>query len=64
MEEQEETIPADLIVFAAGLKPRDELFFQLQAMNAAPEVQMIGDVVKPGRVLEATQAANRVGRAL
>lgn len=64
VEEQEETIPADLIVFAAGLKPRDELFFQLQAMNAAPEVQMIGDVVKPGRVLEATQAANRVGRAL
>ena len=54
---QEEMLPAELVVIAAGGRPDDRLFFALQEMNAAPELYNIGDSFSGGRVLEATRAA-------
>ena len=57
-------LPADLIVFASGLKADHQLFTELQDSHQIPEVNVIADAMKPGRVLEAVQAAERLGRAL
>ncbi len=54
---QEEMLPAELVVIAAGGRPDDRLFFALQEKNAAPELYNIGDSFSGGRVLEATRAA-------
>ena len=52
-----EALDADLVVLAMGGRPNDELFFELQANHAAPELYNIGDSFTAGRVLEATRAA-------
>lgn len=57
-------LPGDLIVFASGLAADHQLFTDLQRAHRIPEVNVIADAVKPGRVMEAVQAAERLGRAL
>ena len=57
-------LPGDLIVFASGLAADHQLFTDLQSAHHIPEVNVIADAVKPGRVMEAVQAAERLGRAL
>ena len=63
-EYESETVPADLVVFATGSKADDRLFYELMAINAAPEVYNIGDSLKGKSVFEATRAAFRLAREI
>ncbi len=63
-EYESETVPADLVVFATGSKADDKLFFELQAINASPELYNIGDSFAGGKVLEATRSAFRLARKI
>jgi len=56
-EPREETLPADLVIFAMGGRPDDSLYTALSAAHAAPELYNIGDSFAGGRVLEANRAA-------
>jgi 2-enoate reductase len=60
VEEAAETIPADLVVIAAGGTPNNDLYLQALAENAAPELYNIGDSFSAGKVLEANRAAYRL----
>jgi 2-enoate reductase len=60
VEEKAETIPADLVVIAAGGTPNNGLYLQALAENAAPELYNIGDSFSAGKVLEANRAAYRL----
>ena len=64
IEESEKLIQADLFVMAIGNRPENQLFFQAQEQMIAPEIYNIGDSLKSGKVLEATRAANAVGRSI
>ena len=64
LEYESETIPADLVVFATGAKADDKLFYELQAINASPEIYNIGDSFAGGNLLEATRAAFRLARSI
>mgnify|MGYP001485765603 FL=1 len=57
-------LEADLVVIATGGRPKDELFFQVQEENIAKEIYNIGDSFTGGKVLEATRAANALGRRI
>ncbi len=59
-EYEEESLKADLVVFAMGGRADDSLYFELQKQHAAPEIYNIGDSFCGGRVLEATRAAYRL----
>jgi 2-enoate reductase len=60
----EETLKADLVVLAAGLRPDHSLFEACQATNAAPEIFAIGDNFHVGRVFNAVEAGFNLGRSL
>jgi len=60
VEEKPETIPADLVVMAAGGIPDDELYLSALRENTAPELYSIGDSFSAGKILEATRAAYRL----
>ena len=62
--ERNETIPADLVVFAAGGVPDDALYFAALREHIAAELYNIGDSFSGGKVLEATRAAYRLGLSL
>ncbi|MDR0599557.1 MAG: NAD(P)/FAD-dependent oxidoreductase [Treponema sp.] len=62
--ERAETLPADLVVLAAGGVPDDALYFEARRERAAPELHNIGDSFSGGKVLEATRAAYRLGISL
>ncbi|PKM70567.1 MAG: hypothetical protein CVU93_01425 [Firmicutes bacterium HGW-Firmicutes-18] len=62
VDEKERLIDADLVVFAMGNKPSDELYSQASTDKAAQEIFNIGDSLKGGKVLEATRAANAIAR--
>ena len=64
IEEKAETIPADLVVMAAGGVPDNSLYLEALAANAAPELYDIGDSFNPGKVLEANRAAYRLALRL
>ena len=64
IEETEQHIDADIIVLAMGGKPENDLFFEAQRDNIAPELYNIGDSFESGKVLEATRAAYRLGISL
>jgi len=64
IEEKSETIPADLVVMAAGGVPNDGLYFEALADNSSPELYNIGDSSSAGKVLEAVRAAYRLGHRL
>ncbi|MBQ8741889.1 MAG: FAD-dependent oxidoreductase [Clostridia bacterium] len=61
-EYESECIPADLVVFSTGMKSVDKLYYELQTLNAAPEIYNIGDSFSCGSVLEATRSAFRLAR--
>lgn len=54
---EEETLPAELVVFALGGRPDDTLYYELLSAHAAKELYNIGDSFAGGRILEATRAA-------
>jgi 2-enoate reductase len=56
-ENKNETIPADLVVYAMGGRADMAPFLEAQASQAAPEIYNIGDSFSGGKVLEATRAA-------
>jgi 2-enoate reductase len=61
---REETLNADLVVLATGLKPDDSLYDACVREHVAPEVHNLGDSFAAGRVFEAVKAGYRVGLAL
>lgn len=63
-ETRDESLDADLVVFAMGGRPDDAAYLEAQRIHAAPELYNIGDSFASGRVLEATRAANAVARRL
>ncbi|MEA4812176.1 MAG: FAD-dependent oxidoreductase [Anaerolineaceae bacterium] len=63
-ENKKELIPADLVVFAVGFAKDQSLFFEAQRAHAAAEVYQIGDGFTPGKVLEASRAANALARKI
>jgi len=63
-EPREETVPADLVVLAAGARPNDAAYRALVEAHAAPEIRNIGDSFTMGRVLEASRAAFATATAL
>jgi 2-enoate reductase len=60
VEETPESLPADLVVIAAGSVPDNALYLEALAENAAPELYNIGDSFSPGKILEANRAAYRL----
>jgi len=64
VQEQEMTLPADLVVLATGVAPDDSLYEACVRAQAAPEVHKIGDAFAAGRVFEAVKAGYAVGSTL
>ncbi|MCL2179592.1 MAG: FAD-dependent oxidoreductase [Treponema sp.] len=62
--EKTETIPADLVVMAAGGSPDNSLYLQAMADNAALEIYNIGDSFSAAKVLEAVRSAYRLATRL
>ena len=63
-EEVTETIPADLVVMAAGGVPDNGLYLEALAKNIAGEMYNIGDSFSAGKILEANRAAYRLAMRL
>ncbi len=53
---QEEILMADLVVMAAGGRPNEKLFLDIQAACPTVEMYNIGDSFKGGKVFEATKS--------
>ena len=53
---KEEIIEADLVVMAAGGRPSEKLFLDIQSACPTIEVYNIGDSFKAGKVFEATKS--------
>ena len=64
LDEREETLDADLVALATGLRPDDALYDACVRGQVAPEVHNLGDSFAAGRVFEAVKAGYRVGLAL
>ncbi|MDR1421543.1 MAG: FAD-dependent oxidoreductase [Coriobacteriales bacterium] len=64
VEEQKQTLSADLVVLAMGYKPNDALLYEAQRIQAAPELHVIGDNFAAGKVHEATRSAYRLALSL
>lgn len=60
----EETLKADLVVLAAGLRPDHSLFEECQRLHAAADIVAIGDSFQVGGTFDAVQAGFSVGCAL
>jgi 2-enoate reductase len=56
-ENRDETLEADLVVYAMGGRADMAPFLEAQANHAAQEIYNIGDSFSSGKVLEATRAA-------
>lgn len=55
-----ETIETDLVLFATGLKSNGSLYSNLLAARATPELHLVGDSFRVGRIFDATKAAYAV----
>lgn len=64
VEEEEVSLPAQLVVLATGMESDDALYEACVAIQAAPLVKRIGDAFRPANILGATRAGYRVGRSL
>ena len=64
VQEEEATIPADLVVLAVGMEPDPALYEACVRERAAPEIHRIGDSFAPGRIFEATKAGYALGSTL
>lgn len=60
----EEHIDADLIIMAAGGRPNEELFLELQKKLNTIEVYNLGDSFKGGKVFEATKSGYALALSL
>ena len=58
------TLPADIVVAAAGACPLLPSLAGVEKMKPAPEIHYIGDSREPGRIMDAIHNGNRVGRVL
>ena len=57
-------IDYDMVLFAAGVKKNDSLYYELQKSAKIKELYNIGDSCNLGRVFEAVKAAYHVGTAI
>lgn len=57
-----QTIEADTVVIAAGVKPNTQLYEALK--DKVPEIYAAGDCVEPGKIVTAIGHGSRVARAL
>ena len=64
VEEVEQTLPADLVVLATGLRPANGLYEDCVRRRAAPALHNIGDSFAVGNVREAVRAGYLLGRRL
>ncbi len=64
VEEREETLPADLVVIAAGGRPDEAMYFEAQRLHAADEIYNIGDSFHVGKVHEAVRSAYALALSL
>jgi len=64
IKEETQTIPADIVIMAAGGVPDTGLYREALAGNIAPEVYNIGDSFSAGKILEANRAAYRLAMQL
>ena len=58
----EELLPADTVIYAAGMRPRQAEAIALS--GCAPDFYMLGDCVTPKNILAATQPADGIAREL
>jgi hypothetical protein len=61
---QEQTLTADLVVLAMGLRPSRAFYEACVSAQAAPEVIQLGNAFQIGRVFEAIKSGSLVGRNL
>lgn len=52
-------VPADLVVIAFGIRPYDNIYFNLVKDQVAPEIYNVGDSFRPGKVFTAVKSAYR-----
>jgi 2-enoate reductase len=64
VQEEQVTIPAELVVLAVGMEPDDALYEACVRERVAPEIHNIGDSFAPGRIFDATKAGYALGSAL
>lgn len=64
VEEKELTLPADLVVIAAGGRPDDGLYLEAQRLHVADELYNIGDSFHVGKVHEAVRSAYALALSL
>ena len=63
-ESVDEFIPADLVIMAAGGRPNEALFLDLQKKFAEKEVYNLGDSFKGGKIFEATKSGYALALSL
>ena len=63
-EYQDQTLDADLVVLAMGLRPARDFYQSCVKAQSAPEIIQLGDAFQIGRVFEAVKAGFLVGRNL
>jgi hypothetical protein len=61
---QEQTLTADMVILAMGLRPNRKFYEDCVSIQTAPEVIQIGDAFQIGRVLEAVRSGSLAGRNL
>jgi 2-enoate reductase len=61
---QEQTLTADLVVLAMGLRPGLAFYEACVSAQVAPEVIQLGDAFQIGRIFEAVKSGSLVGRNL
>jgi len=64
VEWKEESLPAGLIVLAAGLTSDSAFFEECMKVNAAQEVHCIGDAFQIGRIWEAVKAGYQLAESI
>lgn len=57
-------VATDFVVFAASGEPCSDLYYELLAGHAAPEIYCIGDARQPARAWEAISAGNEIARSI
>jgi 2-enoate reductase len=61
---EDQTLEADIVIMAVGLKPDGQLYETCMRENVASEIRQIGDAFQIGRVFEAVKAGYAVGKSL
>ncbi len=55
---------ADLVVIAFGIRPYDNIYFNMVKEQVAPEIYNVGDSFRPGKVFTAVKSAYRKCRTI